>query len=371
MFIAGWFYLLKLIHNSKMKYSKAGEFLSQIEHFTEDDFIALPITPLNELKHLALQEDQMKSKMELLVTRMQKVIISRLSEYDTATFKIDRWSRDQGGGGISAVLQDGSVFEKGGVNISVVYGNLSAGQVKHMRARGKDIGEGTNSFFATGISSVLHPVNPHVPTLHFNYRYFEVRETESGKHTWWFGGGSDLTPYYLVEDDVVNFHSVLKDACDEHDATYYPRFKKWADDYFYNVHQKEHRGVGGLFFDDLDEKSIDECFSFIVTCTQSILPSYLPMLDKHKDEDYTAVQRNWQLIRRGRYVEFNLIYDRGTKFGLATPGSRIESVLMSLPLTARWEYMAEVVEGSEEDKLTQVLRSAKDWLNIDSSDSSS
>jgi len=345
-----------------MKYSKAAEFNSQIPLLTEQDFLAETVSPLDELKHLASEKCEMKSKMELLVTSMQHIIVQRLSEYESEKFKVDRWCREQGGGGISAILQNGEVFEKAGVNISVVHGNLSEDQVKHMRHRGKDIGMGTNTFFATGISSVLHPVNPHVPTLHFNYRYFEVLNKDSGKHAWWFGGGSDLTPYYLNEDDVIHFHKTLKDACDQHDDSYYPKFKKWADDYFYNVHQVEHRGVGGLFFDDLDDKAIDECFSYIVTCTHAILPSYTPMVDKHRNDEYSEKERNWQLIRRGKYVEFNLVYDRGTKFGLATPGSRIESVLMSLPLNARWEYMKEIESGSEEDKLSQVLKKARDWV---------
>jgi len=365
MFISIWLYIVEVLERLNlynMELSKAAEFISNIKSLTEEDFVDKTITPLESLKDMACEECLMKAKMELFVTNMQSIIIKKLSQYEAVEFKVDHWRREQGGGGISAVLQNGKVFEKAGVNISVVHGDLSDEQVKHMMHRGKDMSLGTNTFFATGVSSVLHPVNPHIPTLHFNYRYFEVLNKETGKHIWWFGGGTDLTPYYLDEEDAAHFHRTQKEACDKHDDSYYLKFKEWADTYFYNKHQAEHRGVGGLFFDDLDDKPIEECFSFIATCANAILPSYIPIVDKHKDDEYGEQERKWQLMRRGRYVEFNLIYDRGTKFGLATPGSRIESVLMSLPLLAMWEYMPNIENGSEEEKLTNVLRNARDWV---------
>jgi len=339
----------------------AEEFISKIKNLTKNDFIAETITPLEELKEKST--DHMKCKIELFVTHLQAVVINKLREYESsAEFNIDRWNREEGGGGISCVLQDGEVFEKAGVNISVVWGNMHPEQVKSMKSRGKDlVVEGKNTFFATGISCVLHPVNPFIPTLHFNYRYFEVLNESTGKIIWWFGGGIDMTPNYLIEEDVLHFHTTQKNACDKHNKEYYPRFKKWADEYFYNVHRKEHRGVGGTFFDDFDEESIDACFSFVATCGTAVLPSFIPIVDQRRNNEFTKQQREWQLVRRGRYVEFNLVYDRGTKFGLATPGARIESVLISLPLVARWEYMHEIKDGSPEDILMKVLKQSKDW----------
>ena len=221
--------------------------------------------------------------------------------------------------------------------------------VAQMNARGKKLPEGQEMpFFACGISSVIHPRNPHVPTLHFNYRYFEVLEAgENGKPRWWFGGGCDLTPYYLDEEDAVNFHSTLKEACDKHNSKYYSKFKAWCDDYFRIKHRNISRGIGGIFFDDLDSPDAERCFQFVRSCGNAVIPSYLPMVTKNKSLAFTEQERNWQLVRRGHYAEFNLVYDRGTKFGLYTPGARYESILMSLPLNAKWEYMHEVVPGSK------------------------
>jgi coproporphyrinogen III oxidase len=237
-------------------------------------------------------------------------------------------------------------------------------------------------FFAAGLSLVIHPRNPHAPTIHANYRYFEITEPnpssgESEILSWWFGGGSDLTPSYLYPEDAVHFHSTLKAACDPHGSSLYPTFKKWCDEYFYLPHRHETRGVGGLFFDDLNEgphlrlpshtearrpRTPQEIFSFISSLGNAFIPSYLPILQKRHSMPYTPHQRRWQLLRRGRYVEFNLVYDRGTKFGLMTPGARIESILMSLPETARWEYMTEMDEGEEEKKILEVLKKPVDWV---------
>ncbi|XP_070569167.1 oxygen-dependent coproporphyrinogen-III oxidase-like [Ptychodera flava] len=321
-------------------------------------FMAEPLTDIETLQ----EGKSMKHRMELYIMNLQGKICKELEDLDfDKKFHVDRWQRDEGGGGISCVLQDGSVFEKAGVNISVVTGNLPPEAAKQMRSRGKKVGDGKLPFFAAGISAVIHPRNPMVPTIHFNYRYFEVEE-EDGKVTWWFGGGTDLTPYYLDEEDVTHFHKTLKNACDKHDPTYYEEFKKWCDKYFYIPHRGECRGVGGIFFDDLDKPSQEEAFQFIQSCGNAVLESYTPIVQKHSIDSYGWRQRKWHLLRRGRYVEFNLVYDRGTKFGLYTPGSRTESILMSLPLTARWEYMHEPKEGSKEAELMEVLRNPRDWI---------
>ena len=220
--------------------------------------------------------------------------------------------------------------------------------------------DGSLEFFATGVSLVLHPKNPMAPTVHSNYRYFE-RGEGANEGSWWFGGGADLTPSYLFEDDAIHFHMTYKKICDRHPVADYGRFKNWCDEYFYNSHRKEGRGVGGIFFDDLRKGGKEECFSFVEDCASGFLESYIPILDRRKGMQFDEAQKVWQRIRRGRYVEFNLIHDRGTKFGLRTDG-RIESILMSLPLEARWEYCHEVTEGSDEERLVKVLREPKDWV---------
>lgn len=277
---------------------------------------------------------------------------------------MDRWNREEGGGGITCVIQDGDVFEKAGVGVSVVHGMIPPSAVAQMNARGKKLPEGQEMpFFACGISSVIHPRNPHVPTLHFNYRYFEVLEAgEGGKPRWWFGGGCDLTPYYLDEEDAVNFHSTLKEACDKHNSKYYSKFKAWCDDYFRIKHRNISRGIGGIFFDDLDSPDAERCFQFVRSCGNAVIPSYLPMVMKNKSLAFTEQERNWQLVRRGHYAEFNLVYDRGTKFGLYTPGARYESILMSLPLNAKWEYMHEVVPGSKVGEVDESIADER-WKN--------
>ena len=233
------------------------------------------------------------------------------------------------------------MFEKAGVNISVVSGHLPPAAVAQMKSRGKQLGEGKLPFFAAGISSVIHPRNPMVPTLHFNYRYFEVQNGD--KTEWWFGGGTDLTPYYLNENDVHHFHSSLKHVCDRHDPNYYETFKKWCDKYFFITHREESRGVGGIFFDDLTGENNEKIFEFVRSCAEAVKGSYVPLIQMHKNDPYGYRERQWQLLRRGRYVEFNLIYDRGTKFGLHTPGARYESILMSLPLNAVSNYTNQAV----------------------------
>lgn len=360
-------------------------YLEPQRKFNATKYLAEPIT---DSKKLMREGNDMKARMELFIMKIQADFVRALENEENfgKKFLVDRWERKEGGGGITCVLQDGDVLEKAGVNISVVSGTLPAAAVQQMRSRGKKLGEGPLPFFAAGISAVIHPRNPMVPTIHFNYRYFEVEDSATGEKQWWFGGGTDLTPYYLNEHDARHFHKTLKAACDEHDPTYYPKFKKWCDDYFRITHRGESRGVGGIFFDDLDSPSQEEAFKFIESCAESVIPSYLPLLRAHKNEIYGVRERNWQLLRRGRYVEFNLIYDRGTKFGLYTPGARYESILMSLPLTAvrlryhllgnenerfvscdfqRWEYMHDPKAGSDEAKLLEVLKNPQDWLESD------
>ncbi|KAM4888779.1 oxygen-dependent coproporphyrinogen-III oxidase, mitochondrial [Thomomys bottae] len=325
-------------------------------------FMDSPVTDLSELRK---RPDDMKTKMELLILETQAQVCQALAQVDgVANFSVDRWERKEGGGGISCVLQDGRVFEKAGVSISVVHGNLSEEAAKQMKSRGKLLKtkDGKLPFCAMGVSSVIHPKNPHAPTMHFNYRYFEVEDADGNKQ-WWFGGGCDLTPTYLNQEDAVHFHRTLKEACDQHGPHLYPKFKKWCDDYFFIAHRGERRGIGGIFFDDLDSPSKEDAFRFVQSCAQAVVPSYIPLVKKHCDDSFTPQEKLWQQLRRGRYVEFNLVYDRGTKFGLFTPGSRIESILMSLPLTARWEYMHSPSANSKEAEILEVLRHPKDWVH--------
>ena len=214
-------------------------------------------------------------------------------------------------------------------------------------------------FFAAGISLVFHPRSPMAPTVHANYRYFERGDGQQ-PGAWWFGGGAELTPSYLFEEDARHFHQVHREACDKHDPALYPRFKQWCDEYFFIKHRGESRGLGGIFFDNLNDRDQDACFAFVSDCARSFLPAYMPIIERRAALPATEAQRDWQQLRRGRYVEFNLVYDRGTLFGLRTNG-RIESILMSLPLTARWEYMHAPEPGSEEARLLEVLQTPRDW----------
>ncbi|KAG9349627.1 hypothetical protein JZ751_028075 [Albula glossodonta] len=319
-------------------------------------FMSAPVTDVQALQQ---RKDEMSTRMEMLIMETQAAFCRALEEVDGGKFRVDH-----------CVLQDGKVFEKAGVNVSVVYGTLSEDAARQMRSRGKELKgkDGKLPFIAMGVSSVIHPHNPHIPTVHFNYRYFEIEQADGSKY-WWFGGGTDLTPVYIDEDDAVHFHSTLKEACDKHQVQYYPDFKKWydpscvtCDRYFYIRHRGETRGIGGIFFDDLDKPNKEEVFNFVKSCAETVVPCYLPIVRKHLNDSFSADQKNWQQVRRGRYVEFNLVYDRGVKFGLATPGSRIESIMMSLPLTARWEYMHEPSKGSPEAEMLEVLRNPKDWI---------
>lgn len=255
------------------------------------------------------------------------------------------------------MLSDGAVFERAGVNLSAVSGELS-----HSAAG--DLGLEHPAFFATGISLVVHPRNPHVPTVHMNLRYFRVRGRDASDATppvrQWFGGGADLTPYFLVEEDVRHFHRTWKAVCDRHRPDWYPRFKNWCDRYFVNTHRDEARGVGGLFFDDLDEDP-EATFAFVGDVGDAFLPAWEPIVERNRDRPWTEDERRWQLVRRGRYVEFNLLHDRGTRFGLES-GGRIESIFMSLPPLVRWEYDVGKTCGASADALIAVLREPREWV---------
>jgi coproporphyrinogen III oxidase len=293
------------------------------------------------------------------IHNLQDQICSALEEVDgKAAFREDNWERDGGGGGRTRVIEKGEVFEKGGVNISTVHGELPEPIKKHFNVE-------QGWFWAGGVSLVIHPESPMVPTVHANFRYFELYEDEKMENISdaWFGGGADLTPYYLWEEDAVHFHRVLKDACDPHGKDLYPAFKKQCDEYFHNSHRGEARGIGGLFFDYLraDEKrTIDDWHAFTADTGKAFLDAYLPIVKSRVHEPYNPAQKYWQEIRRGRYVEFNLIHDRGTLFGLKTNG-RIESILMSLPPQVRWDYDFQPKEGTREAELIEVLQNPRDW----------
>ncbi|RDW71399.1 putative coproporphyrinogen III oxidase [Coleophoma cylindrospora] len=312
------------------------------------------------------ENSPMRLRMEAFIREQQKEIVTELERIDGKKFQYDSWEREKGGGGISCVLQDGNVFEKAGVNISIIYGTLPRPAIDKMRINHKNLDANVESleFFAAGLSMVLHPVNPMAPTVHLNVRYFETANPDGSSGAWWFGGGTDLTPSYLFDEDTIHFHKTYKEACDKHDKSYYERFKKWCDQYFYNKHRGEARGVGGIFFDDLDEDEKDQenTFAFIQSCLTAFLPSYVPIIEKRKDMPFTPKEKEWQQIRRGRYVEFNLVHDRGTAFGLNTPNARVESILMTMPLTAQWRYMYEPEKGSREQRLVDVLREPKEWV---------
>ena len=300
----------------------------------------------------------MKDQFYKYLENLQDQITSKLEEVDgIATFEEDIWEREEGGGGRTRVIENGAIFEKGGVNISAVYGELP--EVLRNQFKVKE-----GNFFACGLSLVLHPVNPFVPTVHANWRYFEMYDEAGNIVTQWFGGGQDLTPYYLFDEDAVHFHQTCKNACDQHDLGFYPKFKKTCDEYFWNSHRNEARGIGGLFFDYLketDKISIKDRFSFVTEIGNSFLESYVPIVEKRKDIEFSKEHKDWQEVRRGRYVEFNLVHDRGTLFGLKTNG-RIESILMSLPPIVQWKYNHHPAKDSKEERLIVVLQHPKDWV---------
>lgn len=297
-----------------------------------------------------------KKRFFTFIRDLQNEICQALEAFEpTDIFIEDQWERKAGGGGWSRVLT-GKTFEKAGVNVSEVHGPVPE------VLKGSVPNNATN-FYATGISLVIHPSNPMVPTTHANFRYFEVTDDNGKIVDQWFGGGADLTPYYLFDEDATHFHLTLKQACDNHHPDFYQEFKPWCDRYFFNSHRGEHRGIGGVFFDHLrpEEKLSGEALlAFQKDIASSFLKAYIPIVEKRLNLDFTPAQKEWQEIRRGRYVEFNLIHDRGTLFGLKT-GGRIESIFMSLPPTVRWEYNHRPEEGTPETQLIEALTTPMNW----------
>ncbi len=285
---------------------------------------------------------------------LQDNICNGLEHFDQkGVFREDLWKREAGGGGRTRLIQNANVLEKGGVNFSAVHGPMPEKILNALKLRGGD-------FFATGVSIVLHPHNPWVPIIHMNVRYFEM-----STGVWWFGGGIDLTPHYIIPEDAVFFHQGLKTVCDRHNSEYYPRFKTWADDYFFIQHRDETRGIGGIFFDrlsDSDPGGKDGLFDFVLDVGNAFVPLYTEIVSRHQHKSYGRKEQEWQGHRRGRYVEFNLVYDKGTKFGLDT-GGRIESILMSLPQTAMWTYQHQPQDDPEALRTQSLLVKGLDWAS--------
>jgi coproporphyrinogen III oxidase len=337
--------------------------------------IDLPSTPTSNPPNLPPKDS--RARVKAFMQSLQDEISTKLEEVDgKSKFQEDAWQRSEGGGGRSRVLKDGGVFEQAGVGFSEVWGDKLPPAILAQRPDADG-----HSFYATGTSMVLHPHNPYAPTVHLNYRYFEAGPV------WWFGGGADLTPYYPFKEDAQHFHQTYKDACDRHHQEYYAVFKRWCDEYFYLKHRQETRGIGGLFFDyqngegalyrggdaegpaalynkgleEMPSRSWEDLFSFVNDCGRAFLPAYVPIVTKRSQMEYNDHQRQFQLYRRGRYVEFNLVYDRGTIFGLQTNG-RTESILMSLPPLVRWEYGYQPEPNSPEAELYNYFLKPQDWL---------
>ncbi len=319
-----------------------------------------------------------QKRVSQFMKQLQDEICAGLEELDgSGKFREDSWEREEGGGGRSRILTEGALLEQGGVNFSEVWGSQLPPSI--LKQRPEAAGHG---FYATGTSMVLHPRSPYIPTVHLNYRYFEAGPV------WWFGGGADLTPYYGFKEDASHFHKSFKATCDKHHQEYYPVFKRWCDEYFYLKHRQETRGVGGLFFDyqdgrgslyrgpnpngiagtysknlpELKPRNWEDLFSFIQDCGRTFLPAYVPIAEKRRNIEYGDRERNFQLYRRGRYVEFNLVYDRGTIFGLQTNG-RTESILMSLPPLVRWQYSYSPEPNTPEAELYDIFLKPQDWAN--------
>ncbi len=299
----------------------------------------------------------MIEQVKKYLVQLQESICSDLESLDgRAIFEKDHWTKEDGNGsGITSVICDGNVFEKGGVNFSIVQGNKMPKSATALRPELEG-----RKYTALGVSLVLHPENPYIPTVHSNVRFF-VAEEPGKEPIWWFGGGFDLTPFYGFDEDAVHWHTTAKKACLPFGEKVYSKYKKWCDDYFYLEHRDEQRGIGGLFFDDLNEGGFDRCFEFMKSVGDHFSEAYLPIVIKRKDTPYGKKERNFQLYRRGRYVEFNLIYDRGTLFGLQS-GGRTESILMSMPPEVKWSYQYQVEKDSEEEKLYHHYLKPKEWI---------
>ena len=304
----------------------------------------------------ALMSDPNKTAVQDYLLQLQEAICNALASADGGQpFVEDEWQRPEGGGGRSRILSEGAIIEKGGVNFSHISGdNMPASASAH---RPELAGR---SFEAMGVSLVIHPYNPYIPTSHANVRFF-IAEKPGQPPIWWFGGGYDLTPYYGDESDCQHWHRTAKGACDPFGEDFYPKFKQWCDDYFHLPHRNEQRGIGGLFFDDFNELGFQQSFEFMQSIANSYLSAYIPIINRQKHKTYNDQQRQFQLYRRGRYVEFNLVYDRGTLFGLQT-GGRTESILMSLPPLVRWDYDWQPEPGSPEAKLTEFFLQPRAWV---------
>ena len=288
--------------------------------------------------------------------KLQDSICNACEETDgTGCFREDEWSRREGGGGRSRVMEEGGVFEKAGINFSHVFGSELPPSASASRPE-----LAGRHFQAMGVSLVIHPRNPYVPTSHANVRFF-IAEKDDAEPVWWFGGGFDLTPYYGFRNDAVHWHRLAREACTPFGEDIHPRFKKWCDDYFYLKHRDEPRGIGGLFFDDLNEGGFEHCFALMQSIGDHYLPAYLPVVERRKHMDYGERERDFQAYRRGRYVEFNLVYDRGTLFGLQS-GGRTEAILMSLPPVVKWRYDWHPEPGTPEAELYEVFLKPRDWL---------
>lgn len=297
------------------------------------------------------------AQVKTYLLSLQDSICEQLAAADgQQNFQQDSWERPGGGGGRSRVMKEGGVFEQGGVGFSHVYGEkMPASATAHRpELEGRD-------FNACGVSLVMHPRNPMVPTVHMNVRFF-IAQKPGEEPVWWFGGGFDLTPFYPHKEDIIDWHQQAKDALDSVDERLYPEYKAWCDDYFFLKHRNEARGVGGLFFDDLNDRPFNDCFAVMKAVGDAFTKAYLPIVERRKNEAYTQQQRDFQLYRRGRYVEFNLVWDRGTLFGLQT-GGRTESILMSMPPLVRWEYDWQPQPDSAEERLTSYYLQPRDWLS--------
>ena len=306
-----------------------------------------------------LSKEEITEQFKLL----QDGICAALENEDAgAKFTEDNWTREEGGGGRTRIVQHGNVIEKGGVLFSAVHGPIP----DFLKNESKDVSLSNATFYATGVSIVIHPSNPFVPIIHMNIRYFEILPAggQGSNGVFWFGGGIDLTPHYVNNEDAAFFHNALKKACDKHHPSYYPEYKKWADDYFFIKHRNETRGIGGIFFDKLmldKGTSKKELFDFVMEVGNTFAPTYTSLMNKNKSKSFTEANKQWQMLRRGRYVEFNLVYDKGTKFGLETNG-RTESILMSLPENAGWLYNYIPAIGSDEENTISVLKKGINWL---------
>lgn len=330
------------------------------------------------LENLTTKQPNISTRTKDLLLDMFENVCQSIEQMDGSTLTEKRWTKDGKGQWIQGesnneiiyidkALRNGNVFEKVGLNYVSMQGELPSG----MTFQGSDVVmlDKTNTtgkekgtpFFATSTSVVIHARNPMVPTAHVNYRYFQIGDGTQ-PNSWWFGGGGDLTPIYLFEEDAVHFHQLHKKACDEHDPELYPRFKKWCDEYFYLPHRGEHRGVGGIFFDHLQDRDAESLFSFIKTCSEAFIPAYMPIVAKRKDMEFTEHNKYWQRIRRGRYAEFILLHDRGVRFGLASGIVSTQSVLNCMPGEAFWDYNDQPTADSQEAMLIEVLKNSREWV---------